>query len=312
MTKTSTNPYISCYLCSKKFVNWYFLDKHMQNRHPAMVFVSGPTNTACADGITTVESAATDSEIDYAYDAETEAYSEVEDAGHQRSSGACVETVSVGDGSRGQSSETTLDLTSHTVESNDTKRKLKREPRNARKKRRKGGYSDKGRIAYRQENGAGSLVTGNERSCLPDAVWNVAPDTLKLHGATYEGLKACMPDEGDTTTASIDTYLHEFGLALTPVSGEFLGVKGGAELALLQRASGSFVAQLRVTIDNSDDQPDLHFVAFDGQCVKDNVRTAKVKVIDAGDRATACAARAVFKSLFPGGKAMVSAVYQLS
>ena len=274
MTKTSTNPYISCYLCAKKFVNWYFLDKHMNLKHP---YAAAPDTKAPID------------------------------------TKRKVKTVSAGDGCSGLSSETPLPQTTpYKAGTIDTKRKVKREPGNARKKRRKGGYTDKGRIAYRQENGAGSLVTGNERSCLPDAVWNVAPDTLKLHGVTYEGLKARMPDEGDTTTASIDTYLHEFGLALTPVSGEFLGVKGGAELALLQRTSGSFVAQLRITIDNSDDEPDLHFVAFNGQCVKDNVRTAKVKEIDAGDRATPCAARAVFKSLFPGGKAMVSAVYQLS
>ena len=43
-----------------------------------------------------------------------------------------------------------------------------------RRKRRKAGYTDKGRIAYRREHGA--LATGSARSCLPDAVWNVASD----------------------------------------------------------------------------------------------------------------------------------------
>jgi hypothetical protein len=151
-----------------------------------------------------------------------------------------IRAVSAGDASSGPSSETPL-LQTPCAESIDTKRKIKREAGNARKKRRKGGFTNKGRIAYRQQNGAGSLVTGNYRSCLPDATWNAAPDSLKLHGATYEGLMSCMPDEGDTTTASVDTYLYQFGLVLTPtpVSAEFLGVKGGAELALLQRVSGS-------------------------------------------------------------------------
>ena len=193
----------------------------------------------------------------------------------------------------------------------DTKRKIKREAGNARKKRRRGGFNNKGRIAYRKENGPESLMTGNNRSCLPDATWNAAPDTLQLHGVTYEGLKSCMPDEGDTSTASIDTHLRQFGLVLTPVSSQFLGVKGGAELALLQRGSGAFVVQLRITTDNSDKKPDLHFVSFDGRFVKDNSRTAKVKEIEPADRATPAAARAVFNSLFPGLKVVISAVYQL-
>ena len=193
----------------------------------------------------------------------------------------------------------------------DTKRKIKREAGNARKKRRRGGFTNKGRIAYRKENGPESLMTGNNRSCLPDATWNAAPDTLQLHGVTYEGLKACMPDEGDTTTASIDTHLRQFGLVLAPVSSQFLAVKGGAELALLQRGSGAFVVQLRITTDNSDKKPDLHFVSFDGRFVKDNARTAKVKEIEPADRTTPAAARAVFNSLFPGLKVVISAVYQL-
>ena len=149
MTEPPTNPYVSCYLCAKKFVNWYFLDKHMNLKHP---YAAAPDTKAP------------------------------------------IKTVSAGDGCSGLSSETPLSQTTpYKAGTIDTKRKVKREPGNARKKRRKGGYTDKGRIAYRQENGAGSLVTGNERSCLPDAVWNVAPDTLKLHGVTYEGLKARMP-----------------------------------------------------------------------------------------------------------------------
>ena len=191
------------------------------------------------------------------------------------------------------------------------KRKIKREAGNARKKRRRGGFTNKGRIAYRKENGPESLVTGNNRSCLPDATWNAAPDTLQLHGVTYEGLKACMPDEGDTTTASIDTHLRQFGLVLAPVSSQFLAVKGGGEMALLQRGSGAFVVQLRITTDNSDKKPDLHFVSFDGRFVKDNARTAKVKEIEPADRTTPAAARAVFNSLFPGLKVVISAVYQL-
>jgi hypothetical protein len=261
-------------------------------------------------------------EVDSLYWTNSEDHSTSGEDGH--STAKCVETDSAGDGVSAFPAGSVAPQTP-CAESTDSKRK--RAPfqpynaphnagsnatGNARKKRRKGGFTNKGRVAYRQQNGAGSLVSGNERSCLPDATWNVAPALLKLHGATYEGLKACMPGEGDTSVASVDTYLQQFGLALTPVSAEFLGVKGGAALALLQRTSGSFVVQLRVTTDNSDDEPDMHFVAFDGQCVKDNARTAKVKEIDAGDRATPAAARAVFDSLFPGLKVMVSAVYELS
>ena len=265
-----------CALCGKKFENCRFLFKHIAGKHAASSALSSETPllqsaSACA-----------------------------------ASSGPPSEAPllqSASAASSGPPSEAPL--------LHDTKRKIKREAGNARKKRRRGGFNNKGRIAYRKENGPESLMTGNNRSCLPDATWNAAPDTLQLHGVTYEGLKSCMPDEGDTSTASIDTHLRQFGLVLTPVSSQFLGVKGGAELALLQRGSGAFVVQLRITTDNSDKKPDLHFVSFDGRFVKDNSRTAKVKEIEPADRATPPAARAVFNSLFPGLKVVISAVYQL-
>ena len=110
-----------------------------------------------------------------------------------------------------------------------------------------------------------------------------------------------------------DEYVRKFGLTLKRVTKDFNG-PGGLELQLLQRAAfaaASFVVQLRVTYDNLDRAPDLHCVAYDGFCIKDNHKYTKVKLLEASDRASKDAARAVFSSLFPGLKVQVSNVYAL-
>jgi len=176
-----------------------------------------------------------------------------------------------------------------------------------RKKRKKGGYSNKATREQRSQR-----VEGTTRSCLPDAVWAVAPGTLKEHGLTHDALLACMPAAGDTTFAAAGDVLRPFGYTLASASEHFMDVKGGAELALLQETVGRYVVQLRITFNNDDPEPDWHCVAFDGQHVYDNTKEARSFIaLDDGDRATPAAARAVFNSLYPGLKVVVTSVYEL-
>jgi hypothetical protein len=175
-----------------------------------------------------------------------------------------------------------------------------------RKKRKKGGFTNKATREQRSQR-----VAGTTRSCLPDAVWALAPDTLKEHGLTHGALLACMPPDGDTTVAAAGAALQPFGYTLSSASERY-NAKGGPELALLQETDGRFLVQLTITYDNDDHEPDLHCVAFDGQTVRDNTKAARSFIaLDDGDRATPAAARAVFNSLYPGLKVVVTSVYEL-
>ena len=189
----------------------------------------------------------------------------------------------------------------------------------------KGGYVDKGRMIYRAEGGV--LATGNDRSCLPDALY------VLLYGLDHpvelEGVRSIMPVHGDTLFSvrlapapswspallthhappaqAADEYVHKFGLELSRVTKDFMG-SGGLAFQLLQ-VSGSFVVQLRVTYGKND-SPDLHCVAYDGLTIKDNYKYAKVKILEESDR-TVDGSRAVFDSLLPDLQVRVMNVYQL-
>ena len=80
-------------------------------------------------------------------------------------------------------------------------------------------------------------------------------------------------------------------------------MKGGPALALLN-AKGHFVAQLRITKENNDKNPNLQCVAYDGKALCD-------KLIDDSDRASAENARKPFASLHPGLKVLITNVYEL-
>ena len=195
-----------------------------------------------------------------------------------------------------------------------------------------GGFVDKGRMTYRAEGGI--LATGNERSCLPDALYVLLRGLD--HPVDLEDVRTIMPVHGDTLFSvrlapvpswspapppsrgthtpcsppaqAADEYVHKFGLELSRVTKDFMG-SGGLAFQLLQ-VSGSFVVQLRVTYGKDDTAPDLHCVAYDGLSIKDNYKYAKVKILEESDRSLQ-GSRAVFDSLLPDLQVRVMNVYQL-
>jgi len=171
-----------------------------------------------------------------------------------------------------------------------------------------GGYTDKGRLAFKAEGGA--LVTGGERTCVPDALCvllhsrGVAVDIEEVRSI----MPAAVPDQ-NTRFAKADEYVERFGLTLGRVTKRF-HEKGGPAFHLL-RASGHYIVQLRVATGKDDAEPDLHCVAYDGATVRDNHRRAKVKELDASDRTEQSACK-VFDSLFPGLEVRIKNVYELA
>ena len=179
-----------------------------------------------------------------------------------------------------------------------------------------GGYTDKGRIAYREDGGI--LVTGHKRTCLPDALFHLLVSCALVSGTKdqHADVLSIMPPAGsdhDTLFTSADKYVKDkFKWTLSRVTAGFNSHEGGPALAVL-KAKGFFIIQLRITYDKDDKEPDLHCVSYDGAEIKDNARTAKVKIIDDADRSSSDNAREVFNSLFRKGlQVRIKNVYELT
>ena len=171
-----------------------------------------------------------------------------------------------------------------------------------------GGFTDKGRLAFRNEGGV--LVTGNKRTCVPDAISQLLPAfSIKVDIETVRSMMQNDPDQ-DTKFTKADEYVQQYDLTLQRVTQRFM-VKGGPELALLN-TTGFFVVQLTIAYNKDDKVPDKHCVAYDGLTVRDNYKHSKVKEIDATDRSSPENARAVFNSLFPKMQVRIKNVYELS
>jgi hypothetical protein len=204
-------------------------------------------------------------------------------------------------------------------DSQTQKRKRKRTVSGAQKRAKKaadeedGGYTDKGRMHFKE--GGGILITGRTgiRSCLPDSI-SVLLSSFSI-SVDPEELRSIMPDDPTRNTlfSDADSYLEKHGLTLQRCTARFMvtGVKGGPQLALL-RTKGLFVVQLRITSGKEDKEPDLHCVAYDGETVRDNYKYSKVKELDRSDSEASGAARKVFDSLFkPGLYVSIKNIYEL-
>lgn len=169
-----------------------------------------------------------------------------------------------------------------------------------------GGFTDKGRMEFKEEGG--HLITGNKRSCLPDALGMLLM-SLSI-SVKPEELRSIMPTDPDENTRFVaaDEYVTQFGLTLQRVTQRFMQ-KGGVAYHLLN-ATGRFVVQLRITEGKEDKTPDLHCVAYDGETVRDNFKYAKVKNLDASDRMPGNAHK-VFDSLFKNLEVRIKNVYEL-
>ena len=152
------------------------------------------------------------------------------------------------------------------------------------------------RCAFR--SGGGVLVSGSGRTCVPDALSMLLPSFGIL--ITVEEVRSIMPADAneDTLFASANDFVKKYSLTLLPVTAQFMNLKGGPALGLLQVTECLFLVQLCITEGNHDKNPDFHCVAYDGNTLRDNYRYSKVKIVNEEDRKDKDKARKVFDSLF--------------
>ena len=177
-------------------------------------------------------------------------------------------------------------------------------------KKRKGGYTDKGRLEFKSEGGV--LATGQKRTCIPDALFVLLPALLTTPPDLETVRTAIMGADlyKDALYAVAQTFATSLGTHLEHVTPKFL-IKGGPEYHLLQ-TQGLFLVHLLVSYGPDDDDPDDHCVAYDGLTVRDNNQYKKVKELDDNDRSTTDLARAVFKSLYPKMMVRIKSIYELT
>jgi hypothetical protein len=186
-------------------------------------------------------------------------------------------------------------------------------------KKRKGGYTDKGRLAFKSEGGV--LATGHARTCIPDALF-VLLSTLLTTPPDLETVRTAIMGGDlykDALFTTAQAYIESLG-RLSPtspplhrlpcVTKDFL-LKGGPAYHLLNTTGRLFLVHLLVSYGPDDKEPDDHCVAYDGLTVRDNGQYKKVKELDDGDRSSPEKARDVFDSLYKGMMVRIKNVYEL-
>ena len=188
------------------------------------------------------------------------------------------------------------------------KRKVKGHQQKAKKK--KTGFTNKGRLAFKSEGGV--LATGQARTCLPDALYVLLPSLLVLAPDLDTVRTAIMGTElfKDALFTTAQTYVQTLGLRLSCITKDFC-LKGGPAYHVFNTTGRFLVVHLLVSFGAHDKEPDDHCVAYDGVTVRDNNQYKKVKQLDDGDRASPENARKVFDSLYPNMMVRVKNVYEL-
>ena len=173
------------------------------------------------------------------------------------------------------------------------------------------GFLKKGRMQYRIDNGSESLVTQHkeQRTCVQDALYQ----SLVARGVdvTIDEVRAIYPTDENCPFSVAQEYVKKkFNLKLECVTSQFKGLKGGEELAMLQRR-GCYLVQVLVFRDNKDPTPVKHCVFYSGSELLDNQKNIKPVAIEESDRQDAKSARAVFQTIAPKLNVRIANVYQL-
>ena len=137
------------------------------------------------------------------------------------------------------------------------------------------------------------------------------PPTPDQARVGFASCRVASHPRANTLFTAADDYAQQNGFSLKCISKDFQ-TKGGPAFHLLLRTKGSFLVQLRVTSGKDDPKPpDLHCVAYDGICVRDNNKYTKVKLLEESDR-TREKAHLVFDSLFFRLEVRIKNIYELS
>jgi hypothetical protein len=175
------------------------------------------------------------------------------------------------------------------------------------------GYTDLHRTEFIEQHGSQSLATGDLRTCVVDAGWNATPEDDRS-SISHSELVSIVPGDGrslDTSFDSLNVFYGKHGLYFDRVTEKY-SIKGGPALNLLKNETGRFVVQLRITIDQKDNNPAWHCVAYTGALVIDNDAGTTIKIVEPRDRQNKKAAHAVFTSFFkPGVVVRLTNIYEL-
>ena len=191
----------------------------------------------------------------------------------------------------------------------------------ARKKKR--GFVNVPRKAFRCLEGRTAIVNGNQRSCGQDALVNGAK-ALGVDVTKTAVYAATLPAEGDTKVGVLVDHARDvLGIAMlnarvpSTLGANLFNVKGGPEHALVQHTAGVFFVELQVSQEAQLD--DYHALVYNAGythptlghirgAIVDNDKDTPVKLLEPSDRAMAVdaetgravpEARKAFASLFP-------------
>ena len=162
----------------------------------------------------------------------------------------------------------------------------RKRPRDDKEEEEEGGYFLKSRKEARKEIGV--LVTGNDRTCVEDAVWNSSTAVFEKIGIQFDKdtLYSLFEKQKNTPFSIIQEYVKDCGVSLVRSTQDYLH-GGPAEINLLKSRTDLFIIQLQITYDNKDKKP--HFYSAFYNAIKgyilDNRQYSRALYLEDEDRA---------------------------
>ena len=178
---------------------------------------------------------------------------------------------------------------------------------------REGGYVSKSRKLYREEGGA--TVGGTKRTCLADACM-----ALMGHNNSYESQKFRDKLEATIKSGMLDPVVKDaskllevmYKHTITAVTKHFMAKKGGLNYQLINASPAKYLLRLRVTDRPNDNDPDWHFVAYNGRDLINNF--GKIYQVEPADKENDYLARQFFRASYwdePDLTVRITQIYEL-
>ncbi len=146
-----------------------------------------------------------------------------------------------------------------------------------------------------------TVPVGNERTCLPDAVWcllklmNVAVDQTSVRNA----LQPANDTHHDPNVDQVVTFCRSMGVEISyqaPIAGSPVG--------LFLQQDGMFLVRMEILTAEGADYHTITYHASSGR-IFDNEPRGKVPVVTSEDRVSNRKALEVFKHLFPRAQKII-------
>lgn len=161
-----------------------------------------------------------------------------------------------------------------------------------------GGYTKVGRVAFREEYGVDAVVTGDEKTCLPDALVSACAAL----GIGLADAYTILHDDRDPNIHEAKALLASHDVELQHC-GHVMKTKGGPAVNTLQILHGVFLIHVRIHLRGAIDN---HYIVFNATSrhLIDNDKNKKVLLLDDEDIRSSKDAQDVFQYFFPGADAV--------